>query len=197
MSSKRFGVGNFDIARILWNNPRRGINRGSFVTRASVHNQRVSECLWSEMIRCVVKHFREMFFFFLKTRDLSIHLMRLVCSYVRINKALDELSNYWKYHPLSSAGKRSSLHLWHCGMAWLYYDPAFSELSGMLYLREYGIEKEALLPEINTPNNVEIPESRLTLCKLHLQKLTAVMVTKEKRHTSVRGNWTCHRKSLL
>ena len=35
------------------------------------------------------------------------------------------------------------------------------------------IEEEAPFPEINSPNNLEIPESRLILCSISVQELTA------------------------
>ena len=55
----------------------------------------------------------------------------------------------------------------------MHLGPTSPRLAGVRCWSEYGIDEEVPFPEINTPNNIEISESRLTLCNLHLQKLTA------------------------
>ena len=44
---------------------------------------------------------------------------------------------------------------------------------GLQRWNEYGIKEEASFPEIETDNNVEIPESIITLCDFHMSLLHA------------------------
>ena len=86
-----FGVKNVDVARFICCYFR------------IIHNQRI-ERLWGEVISCAVRHFRNMFFFpknegFLDPLN-EVHVFALHYIYMpRINKALEEFSNDWKYHP--------------------------------------------------------------------------------------------------
>ena len=86
----------------------------------------------------MVKHFRNIIFFLENEGFLDllneVQLSALHYIYVpRINKALEEFSNDWRYHPLSP------------------------------------------LPEIDTPNNVEIPESRVFLWDFHTEELSGIV----------------------
>ena len=78
-----------------------------------------------------------------------------------INKALDEVSNDWKYHPLSSARNRLPYELSPYGMARLVHlDSTFPQFAEGRYWSEYS---KSILQ-----SNIEILKSRLTLCSRHL-----------------------------
>ena len=50
----------------------------------------------------------------------------------RINKALEELSNNWRYHPLSSERNQSPYQLLNYGMTRPFHlDPASAEIAGI------------------------------------------------------------------
>ena len=115
-----FGVRKVDVARFMLDCPERGINRWSFISGTSVHNQCI-EGLRGEFIRCVVRHFHNIFFF-LKNKELldllnEVHVFTLHYIYMpRIKKALEEFKNDWIYHTLSSERNQSPHQLSNYGM---------------------------------------------------------------------------------
>ena len=53
-------------------------------------------------------------------------------------------------------------------------DPQLPEVMSLQSWNEYGVDEEAPFPQIETDNNVEIPESRIiTLCDFHMSLLHA------------------------
>ena len=90
----------------------------------------------------------------------------------RINFALKRFAESWDYHPLSSGNNRFPRQLWHLGISCCFAsDPQSPEVMSLKSWNEYGIDDEVCFPPIEMDNNVEIPESRITLCNFHLSLL--------------------------
>ena len=90
----------------------------------------------------------------------------------RINFALKKFAESWDYQRLSSENNRSPKQLRHLGISCRFAsNPQSPEVMSLQSWNEYGIDEEARFPPIETDNNVEIPESKITLCNFHLSLL--------------------------
>ena len=158
-----------------------GLLGNHVLTGLSVHNQRI-ERLWKDVNLYVVKYFKNIFYY-LESHNLldpvnEVHLLALHLVYKpRIKNALHHLAQQWNHDPLSSERNRSPYQVWTEG----FYSHANSSHGAVLDLlhdedaRNFGIDNEGPTPEIQTQNNVTVPEINVNVFQdemSHLQDLS-------------------------
>ena len=141
-----------------------GTEKVPFITGLSVHNQRI-ERLWVDVKNYVICHFSNFFTYLescsLLDSDGEIHLFALHFIFLpHINLILEELIETRNNHPLRTKNNSSPLQSWTEGFSKY---PDLMNSTNVNIDEFYGADDDGPVGDIETVNNVEIPETKLDM----------------------------------
>ena len=144
-----------------------GVEARPVITGKSVHNQRI-ERLWVDVFVYVTQQFKNIFHHlelqYGMNPDNDIFALHFVFL-SRINHSLKEFADAWNHHPLRTEQNKCPFALWTEG----FYSHSSSSIHpNMIDLTEtdlslYGVDFNGPTPELQTNNNVVVPEIYLEL----------------------------------
>lgn len=99
----------------------------------------------------------------------SLNEVRLFCLYFvyfpRISASLREFKSQWNQHGMRTSYHQTPLSLWQTNMI------TASDESPLVNIDAYGIDYDGPVPDVNTDNNVVVPNSEVELSDEQFQYL--------------------------
>ena len=157
------GTENIAVAR--WMLQKREHAANPIITGRSVHNQRI-ERLWLDL-KSLLLYFTNIFYFLESvdklnpTNELHIYALHFVFL-PRINRSIKEFVSQWNNHPVSTQHSQSPLQMWVEGIHRFVHSD-YVGVRDLLDCRNLGVDYDGPLPEIETSNNVQVPQSSIAL----------------------------------
>ena len=90
--------------------------------------------------------------------DNEVHLLALEIMYLpRINASLHEFEQQWNYHGVRTVGHQTPMALWYSRNIYNQQDVPKNDLAS------YGVEYDGEVPDLETDNNIVVPECTIIL----------------------------------
>ena len=118
--------------------------------------------MWWEVNRVLGALYKDLFILMENNNVLDVenevHLLALEIVYVpRINASLNEFEQQWNYHGVRTVGHQSPMALCYSRSIQTQQDVAINDLAS------YGVEYDGEVSDVETDNNVVVPECNIVL----------------------------------